>query len=129
MVDSAAQLAQVVNKLLSKTSSGQQKWKPSLRPGTYQARFGNFAVEISGVSSENTISVFGKARGTNASIKVTKLDGMFVAEAGGNSGSLASSITVRGGASFDNGAQEELNKLYRLVADRSKDLDELIDLI
>jgi hypothetical protein len=123
VVNTAAQLAQIINKLLQKTISGQQKWTPSVMANKYQARFGDFAVEISGQPGigTNYLSTL-----SSASIKVTKLDGSRVAEAGGTQSALS---TLSGQDALDGTAQSNLNRLYSLVSDRSSDLDELLKLI
>jgi hypothetical protein len=122
------QLGQVIDKLLEKTKLGKQKWSPSLMANRYQARFGDFAVEISGIPVGSPASISSIMSGGDASIRITRLDGTVVAEAGG--GAYRSVVAKIGGSSeLEVASQNSLNNLYSLVANRSRDLDELLDLI
>ena len=128
MADNTLQVAQIIDKLYVKTVNGSQKWSPSLIGGRYQARFGDYTVEIRGSLSALSAAT-SNASSYEATIKITKLDGNVVAETGG--GAIARSLSSLTGMSpaLSQAAQSKLNQLYGLLADRSDDLDELLNLI
>lgn len=129
MVNSGSQVSQIVEKLLDKTLVGTQKWAASLISDRYQARIGNFTVELQGHPYISALVTTGTGTPNyNARIKITKLDGSVVAEfANGQVLRSVSSATTLVG--FDMVTQERLNKLYGLLLDRNADLDELLGLI
>lgn len=123
MPNSSMQVAQVIDRLLSRTKNGNQSWKNSAVGNKYQTRIGDFTVEVTGQTS----SIFPPS----ARIKITKLNGIVVAEAGSSSSGVVATISGRAGnpSYLDSHSQAKLNELYEILSNRSDDLDELLSLL
>lgn len=122
MINNTPQLEAIIAKLLLKTESQAVAWSQSLTGGSYQTRFGDFIVQLSRSG--------GAITGSNIHLKVSRLNGDAVAQAAdGSSASIAALAAASGGAALSPNAAAQLRRLYSLVGDRSKDLEELLNLI
>jgi len=110
-----SQIAQIVKKLRESTLKGSAAWEEGVVPNVYQTRFGDFLITIAGdgFGNINTISSFPR-------LEIKRLDGRNVAKLGGTN-TIIDPIPAE--------IMGELRQLYSLLADRSKDLDELINII
>lgn len=117
MQSNSSKIDQLVSRLLDRTRSNAIKWETALESGKYQARFGDFVVQISGsVAPLTTPSI-------NLSVK--KTDGRVVEDVKtGIQNAFASLAQTPLPSTVNN-----LEMLYRIVSDNNREIDELIQLI
>ena len=126
MGDNTLQIGQILDRLIRGSHNGTVNWSDGVAKDSYQTRFGNFLIVLSGNGysppSANMLAtnVFGTMP---IRLEIKKLDGRSVATVGGNQ--MANAFTP----GYPQEVLSKVASLYNIVADRSEDLDELLKLL
>lgn len=119
MPSNEIQVARLIERLIEKTKAGTLAWQPSSQPNTYQSRFGDFVIRISGTSMGMLSS--------SEQLTVARLDGSVVERIG--TGYATSATAIMELSEIPPEVQKQLSRLYRMVADKNDDLEELIRML
>lgn len=120
MASSELQISRLVERLVEKTLAAQMRWEPSPQRNTYQARFGDFLIRLTGPSSGLLTD--------GAQLTVVRLDGRVI-ESVGHPFSGASATISGQTTNVSEATRKELFRLYRMVDDRNDEIDELISMM
>lgn len=110
----SSQMSELVQKLLERTKSRALRWEQLSTLQVYQARHGNFLLQIRG--SDSPLS------GTE--LQVSRLDGTKVATCTNNP--LYTQINISDSIKLSAEDGNKLQEIYKFISDKSSDLDELI---
>jgi hypothetical protein len=113
------QISQLVQRLVEKTLAGQMRWEPSPQRNTYQVRFGDFLIRLTG-PSQGLIP-------DDVTLTVMRLDGRVVESVG--SGLTTLGATLSGYTTVSGETRKQLARLYNMIAQGNDEIDELLRMI
>ena len=120
MAGSSTQMSDLIGIVHSKTVQGEIAWSRSAERGKFQARVGDFIIQIS-AGTFGLLSDPAGIPGSAIQITVSKIDGQVVDTAGGNSFSASTNVSVQD--------QGKLRDIYMRLSTTNQDLETLIKLL
>lgn len=121
MSTNQSQIAQMIDRLWSKTKDGALKWNQLGNATSFEVRLGDFSIQLRGPPAMSV----GLQRGVM--LKILKLDGTEVATVGTGMNSLAA--LAAGHTLIQSNTEAILEQLFKHVSSRDSDLDELLKLL
>jgi hypothetical protein len=118
VASSELQISRLVERLTEKTLAGQMRWEPSPQRDTYQVRFGDFLIRLTGPSKGLLPD--------DAQLTVMKLDGRVVEHVGSRLAAIGAQLSGHPGPVLGEAARTKLARLYHMVADSNDEIDELL---
>lgn len=125
MAGNSMQMSGLIEALHSKTMSGNVAWQQSAERGKFQARIGEYIIQLS-TSSPIYVSSPSSIPPGDIQIHVTKIDGQLVDAAGGYGGLLSMTQNRTPLSSTD---QAKLREIYVYLSTTNQDLEKLIKLL